>query len=402
MIADPEHAGGKAKVLLVLTSSAGGAGEQAYQLTRDISRDEFDVTVAFGRGYPLDDDFERSGTRVLYLSLSRQLDPLVNFRGMWQLFRLMRRERYDVVCTSCSIAGFVGRIAAALAGVPTRIHIIQVYASRPFQPAPRKTFFRWVEKALDHVTTRYVAVSGAVKQYGVDTGIMAAEKVDVIYNAAELRDPEEGARDRVRRELDLDPAGPVIGTLGRFEPQKGLEYFLRAATLVRAARPAAQFLIVGDGPLEQELRALVGELGLEDAVRFSGWRRDVPDVLAALDVFCLASLWETFGIVLAEAMLAELPVVATAVDGIPEVVADGHTGFLVPPRDAEALADKLLQLLDDPDQAQRMGRAGRKRSLEKFSVASMVTGYERFLRALAEEATTAYASSSRSRTRGHV
>lgn len=402
MIGSATDGGGKTKVLLVLTSSAGGAGEQAYQLSRDISHEEFDVTVAFGRGYPLDEEFERSGVRVLHPSLSRDLAPLTNVRGMWQLFRRMRRERYDVVCTSCSVAGFVGRIAATLAGVPTKVHIIQVYASRPFQPALRKRFFRGVEKLLDPMTTRYVAVSGAVKQYGVETGIMNAEKVDVIYNAAELREPSPDARERVRRDLDLDPTSQVVGTLGRFEPQKGLEYFLRAAAVIRAARPSTQFLIVGDGPLEDDLRALVRELDLEDAVRFSGWRRDVPDVLAALDVFCLASLWETFGIVLAEAMLAELPIVATAVDGIPEVVADGHTGFLVPPRDAAALAEKLLTLLDDPAQASRMGRAGRQRSLEKFSVASMVAGYERFLRALAAEATSAYASSSGSRTRRHV
>ena len=187
----------------------------------------------------------------------------------------------------------------------------------------------------------------------------------------------------VRRDLEIPEDVQVVGTLGRYEPQKGLVYFLRAAARVHAKRPLTHFLVVGDGPLREELEALATELGIRQVVHFAGWRSDVPELLAAMDVFCLASLWETFGIAIAEAMLASLPIVASNVDGIPEVVADGETGFLVPPKDAMALAEKLLLLLEDQDLARDMGEAGRLRAQTRFSVPTMVHEYEQFFRRLA-------------------
>jgi glycosyltransferase involved in cell wall biosynthesis len=373
------------KVLLLITSTAGGAGEQAYQLARDISHEEFDLTVAFGPGYPLDDDFAKLPLRVEHLSMSRHVAPLANFRAFFQVRRLIREERYDIVCTSCSIAGFVGRAAAALGGVPARVHIIQVYASRRMQASSKRAVFRWIERSLDPLTSRYVAVTGAVKQYGVDTGLMVPEKVDVVFNAAELRPAEPGARKRIREEFDIPDDAQVVGTLGRYEEQKGLEHLLRAAAIVLAERPRTCFVIVGDGPLRGELEAQARELGIEHAVRFTGWRRDIPELLSAMDVFCLASLWETFGIVLAEAMLASLPVVASRVDGIPEVVAHGETGFLVPPKDHLGMAERLLEVLRDQERAAELGRAGYERASTRFSVRNMVDGYERLFRELAQE-----------------
>jgi glycosyltransferase involved in cell wall biosynthesis len=212
---------------------------------------------------------------------------------------------------------------------------------------------------------------------------MSAERVEVIFNAAELSPPRPGARAELRRELGLEPEGEVIGTLGRLEPQKGVEHLLRAMVRVLDARPAARLVIVGDGPLRAELEALAARLGIARAVRFAGWRTDVPEVLSALDLFCLASLWESFGIVLAEAMLASLPIVATRVDGIPEVVCDGETGFLVAPGSDAELAERILALLADAPLRRALGEAGRARALERFSVRRMVAEYEGFFRRLA-------------------
>ena len=381
------HESERIRVFLLVTSSAGGAGVQAYQIARDLDPGEFEVTVALGPGYPLDEDFDRLETAVEYLSLSRNLSPFTNLRGLFQVWRRLRRRRYDVLVTSCSLAGFVGRLAAAFvpaARAPLTVHILQVYASRPYQFALRRIFFRWVERRLDRLTTRYVAVSRAGKRYGVETGIMAPEKVEVIFNAAELPDPRPGARAAVRTALGFDAHAPVVGTLGRYEEQKGLEYFLHAAARAAAVRDDVRFCIVGDGPLRGELEALACRLGIGEAVRFTGWRKDVPEVLAALDIFCLASLWESFGIVLAESMLAGLPVVATRVDGIPEVVEEGETGLLVPPQDAETLAQRLVSLVEDPERRRSMGCAGRARAEELFSVNRMVRSYACFLRDLVQ------------------
>ena len=353
------------------------------KLARDLPRDAFRVTVAFGPGYPLDADFARLGVPVRHVHLTRRIRPFANLCALLEVRRLLRAEPFDLVCTSCSLAGFVGRVAASLARAPATVHILQVYASRPHQPALRRAFYRWIERRLDRLTTRYVAVSGAGKRYGVDTGIMAAERVDVIFNAAELPPPRAGARAELRREFGLAPDALVVGTLGRLEPQKGVEHLLRAMERILRARPEARLVVVGDGPLRASLGALAERLGIAPAVRFVGWRTDVPEVLAALDVFCLASLWESFGIVLAEAMLAGLPVVATRVDGIPEVVADGETGFLVSPGSDAELAERVLALLGDAPRRGALGAAGRARALELFSVRRMVAEYERFFRRVA-------------------
>jgi glycosyltransferase involved in cell wall biosynthesis len=379
------------RVLLVVTSSLGGAGVQACQLARGLARDGFDITVAFGPGHPQDRDFDELGVPVERLRLSRGLDPITNALGIAQVRRMMRARRFDVLLTSCSVAGFVGRVAAALtprAERPTSVHILQVYASRPYQLAPRRVLLRAVERGLDRLTTRYVAVSEAMKRFGVESDIFAPGKAEVIFNAAELSAPPPGSRERVRRELGIDPAAPVVGTLGRYEPQKGLADFLRAAAWVLERRSDARFLVLGDGPLRGELEALARRLGITGAVRFTGWRRDVPDVLGALDVFALASLWEPFGIVLVEAMLTGLPVVATAVDGIPEVVVERETGFLVPPQRPEVLGERLLEAIEDPPLRERMGRAGRERARDLFSCERMVAAYARLLRGLSSSRPT--------------
>jgi glycosyltransferase involved in cell wall biosynthesis len=369
------------RILILLTSSSGGAGTQALQLARGLDPREFAVEVAFGPGEPLDREFAELGLPVHHLSLSRGLSPLVNLRGLWQVKRLLERGRYAALLTSCSLAGFVGRIAARLVGTPVVIHIIQVWASRPWQPLWRQRLYRQIERGLDRWTTHYVAASGAMAEFGVQHGILKRESVEVIFNAAELPPPAPGSRSALRRELGIPDDAPLIGTLGRLEPQKGVEHFLAAALLVLKARPEARFLVVGQGPLQAKLEGQARELGIAHAVRFTGWRRDVAEVLNSLDVLALASLWEPFGIVLAEAMLAGLPVVATSVDGIPEVVAEGQTGWLVKVGDERALADRLLELIADPLRRQSFGQAGRARALTLFSVERMVRAYAACLQA---------------------
>lgn len=371
------------RLLLLLTSTAGGAGLQNYFLARGLSRQVFDLQVAYGPGYPLDVKYQDLGIPVHLLSLSRNLAPAINIRGFFQIWRLLRRERFDVVCTSCSIAGMLGRFAAAIARVPTRVHVLHVYACRPYQNPLKRAFYWGIERALDPLTTRYVAVSGATKQYGVDRHIMSPEKVSVIFNAIESQSASVRPAADVRRELGLRPDSQVVGTIGRYEQQKGLEFLLRAAALVVRDHPETEFLVVGDGPLRGELSQLARSLGIADSVHFTGWREDVPDMLGVMKIFCLASLWETFGLVLAEAMQAALPVVATRVDAIPEVVSEGETGLLVPPRDPERLAAKIIELLDNPQLASELGAAGRRRALSMCSLDGMVRQYEELFLELA-------------------
>ena len=180
-----------------------------------------------------------------------------------------------------------------------------------------------------------------------------------------------------RKELGLPPEGPIVGTVGRLVPIKGLEWLLKAAPRVLAEFPQACFVIIGDGPMLGELRELTAILGIGLRVVFLGAREDVPECLAAFDLFVLPSLNEGMGRVLLEAMAVGCPVVATRVGGIPDIVADRTTGLLVPPRDDRALAEAILTLLRDRSRRVAYGEAARRHVDGRFDVETMVRNIER-------------------------
>jgi glycosyltransferase involved in cell wall biosynthesis len=180
------------------------------------------------------------------------------------------------------------------------------------------------------------------------------------------------ARAALRAELKLPADAVLIGGAGRLTTQKGFTYALQAFKRIEREFPEAHLLIAGDGPLNMPLKAEARQLGLARRVHFLGWRTDIPNVLAGLDVFVMPSLWEGFGLVLLEAMAQALPVVGSAVSAIPEIVAHGETGLLVPPRDPDALADALRTLLRDPALMRHLGMLGEDRLERMFGADAMI------------------------------
>ncbi len=210
-------------------------------------------------------------------------------------------------------------------------------------------------------------------------------EVRCIHNGVDLarftpRPPEAG----YRRALGLPEGGPVVTSIGRFVPYKGYTHLIEAAALVARARPEAHWLLVGDGEQRGELERRSRALGMDGKIHFMGWREDIPEILAASDVFVMPSLAEHFGRVLIEAMAMGKPVVATAAGGTPEIVLDGETGLLVPPGQAAPLAAAVLSVLGDPALAERLGAAGRRRAVADFSL----TRHAAALAALYEELRT--------------
>jgi glycosyltransferase involved in cell wall biosynthesis len=181
----------------------------------------------------------------------------------------------------------------------------------------------------------------------------------------------------VRAEFRIPADAPLVGVVARLDSQKGHIYLLRAWVQVTAALPEARLLVVGDGPLRGELQQQTYDLGLEGSVIFAGRREDVPRIMAALDVVTLPSLWEGFGLVLLEAMAVARPIVASRVSAIPEIVVEGETGLLVPPRDVDALAAALIALLRDQQRATEMGRRGRVRLEQEFTLGKMIEATDR-------------------------
>jgi glycosyltransferase involved in cell wall biosynthesis len=312
------------------------------------------------------------GAKVFPIPLRGELDPLRDAWAVFQLSRVLRRERVSILHAHGAKAGLVGRLAAVSARTPVvffTVHNSVFYAE---WPAYKKGFLALAEKALARYTCRIITVSEALRQELIAREGLKPEHVVTVYNGI---NPEEfqvaEPREALRRRLGLPVEAPLVGTVTRLVPQKGLCYLIEAAALFPPEeRPV--FVVVGDGPLRAELRELADKSGVSSRFVLAGVRRDVPLILGALDLLVLPSVTEGLGLILLEAMAASLPVVATAVGGVPEVVLDGETGVLVPPGDPAALARAIADLLRVPERARRLGAAGRERVARLFTVERMV------------------------------
>jgi glycosyltransferase involved in cell wall biosynthesis len=226
---------------------------------------------------------------------------------------------------------------------------------------------QWEQRIVATRVHRYIAVSRGIARQLQCVFRVPAHKISVIHNAVALSEFTRHANPALRANLS-GGAGPVVLTVARLDQQKGVEYLVEAAALV----PGATFLVAGEGPERGRLERRAAELGLDTRVLFLGHRQDIPDLLAACDVFVLPSLFEGLALSILEAMAAGKPVIATAIEGTSEVIRDGENGLLIPPTDPTALASAVRQILGDPVRAQRLAAAGRARVQREFSTEILI------------------------------
>ncbi len=343
----------------------GGAEKLMPRFLAHFDRNRFTPAVAclYGGDGPIADDIRALDIPVTDLGMTAKwrLDAL------WRLYRLLRHERPVILHTSMFHANLSGRVLGRLAGVPI---IITWRHSPSIGGALRELLNRWTVRLDD----RIVATCELVRQIEIEHAQVPSDKVITIYNGIDMERSAASplAATRIRQAFNIPADALLLGSVGRMHRSKDFGNLLTAMVQVRKRIPAVWLLLVGDGELRSELESRAQTLGLSSVVTFTGIRDDVPDILAALDIFVLPSRWEGLPLVVLEAMAAGLPVVATAVGGTPEVVVDGVTGLLVPPRDPAALAQAITRLLRNPDLRRKMGRAGRERVTEHFSVEQMV------------------------------
>ncbi len=356
----------------------GGAQENTMLTAQLLDPARWQVDVLSGpqtgrEGSLIETVRERGIPLIIEPSLVREVNPLQDLRALFRLARLMRQGRYTIVHTHSSKAGIVGRWAAKLAGVPIIVHTVHGWGHHDRQHPLIRAYYILLEKLTLPITDKLIVVSPLNTEKGLADGIGRPEHYTVIRSGIELErfgHPQvDRATTRAAWNIPLD--APVVGTVTRLSAQKAPLDFVRAAAQVAAAVPNVYFLVVGDGPLRAEVEQLARDLGISERLVLTGLRRDVPEQLAAMDIFALSSLWEGLPRVLPQAMASGLPVVATATDGSIEAVTDGENGFLVPPGQPAVLAESLIRLLRDPALARQMGEAGRHRVAE-FDVRTMV------------------------------
>lgn len=375
----------KLKVLHVITMlELGGAQRNTLDTVRGLDRQQFTLGLACGLGGELfAEGASLPQTEFFPIPhLLREVRPGHDWRAFWELRAAIRAFAPHIVHTHSSKAGVLGRLAAWWEDVPVVIHSVHGFGFGPHQWLPVRTAFLAMEKLVASKTTAFVAVSRENLEEGVRLGLFPREKATVIRSGIDLAAFAHAADGQaVREELGVPKEAPVVLQVSCFKPQKAPERFVELAARLAAAFPAAHFLLVGDGELRQRLERLRTRLRLERRLHLLGWRRDIPRLLATAQVVTLTSRFEGLPRVLVEARCAGVPVVAMAVDGVVEVVADGVNGFLVPPGDVITMAERVSFLLAHPEVARSMGQAGRQ-GLEEFSVERMVRDQEALYRTL--------------------
>ncbi|NJN68035.1 MAG: glycosyltransferase family 4 protein [Chloroflexaceae bacterium] len=330
-------------------------------------------------GNPVAQDIQQLGVPVDLLPVRHLRDR----RAFPLLLRYLREHFADVLHTQLEFANTLGTVAAKVLGIPTvcTLHtmgnLMTGSLSRRVRAHLRHTAMQW---SLKRFCDRVITVSEGTRQHYLRHGGFAPEQVMTIHNGISLAPFDElqsHVRQATREALGVPDDAPVLITVAVLRPQKGIQYMIAAMGEILRAVPGAYYLVVGDGEHEATLKHLAQEHGVTERVRFTGMRRDVPALLTASDVFVLPSMTEALPTVLAEAMAARRPIVASEVGGVPEMVEHGRNGLLVPPPLAPAsspplvathLAEACSYLLLHPEKASAMGQAGRAMMEQRFEI----------------------------------
>jgi len=305
-----------------------------------------------------------------FINAARLLGALI------RLWKLLRNERIDVIETFTPHSNVLGIPVAWLAGCPVRIATHHTKIEGAARSLDR--FHGWVVNS--GLASHMVAVSDQVRMLAICDEGVRPEHIQVILNGITLPKPQNTptvTRAQLERKFSIDAQSPLILTVGRLTVQKGQTYLLAAAPKVLARFPNIYFAIAGAGHQRSNLIAQAADLGIQDAVKFLGKRADIPDLLAAADLFVLPSLWEGLPLALLEAMGAGKPVVATRVEGVEDVLDDGRNGYLVPPANADALARALIQILSEGEDVWRLfGERGKRLIVKEYTIDRACQQYE--------------------------
>jgi glycosyltransferase involved in cell wall biosynthesis len=354
----------------------GGAQENTVLSCEDLMR-IYQDDVLLVTGPPLGPEgslMERVGAGGVPVEvipqLRRAIHPGRDFASYLRIKRILADFQPDVVHTHSAKAGILGRLAARRLGVPAIVHGVHGAPFHPYQNAAARAFFRACERWAAPKCHAFVSVADAMTELMVAAGVAPRDKFTTIYSGMEVEPFLESNqhRDRVRQQLGYRPEHVVVGKIARLFHLKGHQYVVAAARQVIDTDPNVRFLLVGDGLLADRVRQQIAAADLEDHFQLTGLvpPERIPELIAAMDVLVHASLREGLARTLPQALIAGKPVVSYDVDGAREVVIPQQTGYLLPPKSVQEMADALVELAADPALRDRLGGEGRRRFTDVF------------------------------------
>jgi len=373
------------RVLHIITRlDVGGSTENTVLSVTRMPRAEFASSLIAGRTTDpppgVAESLARAGAPWLEIrELRRPVSPLADCRALLKLRGAIRSLQPDLVHTHSSKGGFLGRLAARAEGVRRIVHTPHGHVFHGYFSAVPTRAFALLERIAAPWTDRIITLSDEEARDHLRRGIGTAGQFVTIPSGVDLGPVLSAPPTR------LVPDGPVVCAVARLVPVKGLHHLIEAAPAVLRDCPAARFLLVGDGERRLALEAQVRARGLQDRIVFTGYREDASSVMAGTDLVVLPSINEGMGRVLVMAMALGKPIVATRVGGVAELLGEGEAGLLVPPRDPAALAEAITALLRDPQQARRLGEAGRRRA-PRYSAEAMLEALVKLYREVMADA----------------
>jgi glycosyltransferase involved in cell wall biosynthesis len=377
------------RVLHVITRLIVGGAQEATMLTAQLlDKSIWDVHIVSGsqtgpEGSYVDEVRRRGIPLCILPELVREINVRKDLIAFWKLYRLIKDGNYDIVHTHSSKAGILARWAARKAAVPIILHSVHGWGHHHYQHPMVRRYYLMLERAAARISHRLIAVSTPVIDKGQADRIASLEKFTLIRSGIELGrfSRRQQPADELRRQLGIPEKASVIGTVTRLSKQKAPLDFVAAAKHIHRDMPDTHFVIGGDGPLRKEVEKAIADSGIRQRFHLTGIRHDVPEIISSFDIFVLTSLWEGLPRVIPQAMAVGCPVVATAVDGNPEIVRDGETGILVPPSSPEHIARAVLYLINNPPEAHRLS-CNASKLVDEFSVDKMVEEHDRLYQTL--------------------
>jgi glycosyltransferase involved in cell wall biosynthesis len=353
---------------LIGTLSPGGAERNLYYLAPHMatSRFRYGICCLMQRG-DFAGEIEAAGIPVWEIGFRTRY----TFTAIWKLARLLKQMRVKVLHTHLFLPGLIGRLAGLMAGTPVMI------AHEHGKTLWKRWYHRWFERIILPVTDMRIVVSEDILSLRLDREHTPRSKLRIVYNAVDPGrfETSQPLRSATRKELGLEGC-LVIGTVGRLVEAKSFDLLLDVAHEVCRTKPEARFLIVGEGPLSEDLARRAASHGLSDLVHFTGQRSDIPELMAAMDIYLITSKREGLPLNLIEAMMAAKPIVATSVGGIPDTISHGEEGLLVQPGDKAGILEAVLSLAENGDRRQKLGARARQTAIERYSPARVLEELE--------------------------